>query len=164
MLTHLKSDDGPLIADPKIAFVSTMEGPPWGGSEELWSQAAADLARLGVSVSASVYNWSPPHQRVLELAQIGIQIWSRPRRYPFWLRVWRKMSTANELPIVVTEVQKLFDACNPALVVFSDASRGTLGNMRVREDSIRNHNSNEQRELVAGRRTRRSVPKSRLDG
>jgi hypothetical protein len=38
-----------------ILFISTMEGTPWGGSEELWSQAALRLLEKGHRISASVY-------------------------------------------------------------------------------------------------------------
>jgi hypothetical protein len=102
-----------------IIFVSTMSSLPWAGSEELWSRAAVDLVRQGVRVSASVHGWSRPHQRILELAQAGIEIWFRPTEYPIWKRLWRKMYAANKLSIVI-EVEKLFAARNPALVVFSD--------------------------------------------
>lgn len=52
----------------RIVFVSTMDGIPWGGSEELWSRTAlALLVDQGYAVSASVLEWSPLHKRVLGL-------------------------------------------------------------------------------------------------
>ncbi len=38
----------------KIAFVSTVSGFPWGGSEELWSRVARLLAKEGNQVGACV--------------------------------------------------------------------------------------------------------------
>lgn len=51
----------------RIAFVSTLDSVPWGGSEALWSQAAAHLARRGVAVDANVWRWpdlAPPLQEL----------------------------------------------------------------------------------------------------
>ena len=47
---------------------------PWGGSEELWSQSALELARLGHSVSACVTYWPQPSKSVVELARQGIAV------------------------------------------------------------------------------------------
>jgi hypothetical protein len=47
----------------RFVFVSAMSGYPWGGSEELWSQAALRLRDQGHDVAASVPWWprlSPP--------------------------------------------------------------------------------------------------------
>jgi len=38
----------------KIAFVSTMNNDPWGGSEFLWSETALRLLRAGHTVTANV--------------------------------------------------------------------------------------------------------------
>src|SRR5437764_420839 len=45
----------------RIVFISTMVLYRWGGSEELWSRAALDLAGRGVPVAASIAAWSPLH-------------------------------------------------------------------------------------------------------
>ncbi len=36
----------------RFAFITTMLGAAWGGSEELWSQVAIQLSRDGHDVSA----------------------------------------------------------------------------------------------------------------
>jgi hypothetical protein len=41
----------------KWAFISTMEGCPWGGSEELWSRVARWLLEGGHEVYANVKFW-----------------------------------------------------------------------------------------------------------
>ncbi|MGQ9898623.1 MAG: glycosyltransferase family 4 protein [Acidobacteriota bacterium] len=61
----------------KVAFVSTMEGSPWGGSEELWSQAARYLLEAGWEVFVSVKAW-PTRPRQLEaLAAAGAHLMFR---------------------------------------------------------------------------------------
>ena len=61
----------------KIAFVKTNCDSPWGGSEELWSQAALRLATAGHQVSASVLRWAPSARQLSALAQSGIGIHQR---------------------------------------------------------------------------------------
>ena len=58
----------------RFAFVSTMYGGSWGGSEELWSQTACKLKQEGHDVLASTAYWLAESKRVTELARIGIQI------------------------------------------------------------------------------------------
>ena len=48
------------MAKKRILFVSSVNNTPWGAAEELWSQAALDLAAEGFAVSASYAGWSPP--------------------------------------------------------------------------------------------------------
>lgn len=62
----------------RIAFVSTMNGCAWGGSEELWSQTALRLAQLGHQVSASVYKWPTRPDRITELEKAGAHLGFRP--------------------------------------------------------------------------------------
>ena len=53
----------------KFFFISTMHGFPWGGSEELWSQAATELKRAGHEVRASVEFWPRLSDKVTALAK-----------------------------------------------------------------------------------------------
>ena len=57
-----------------ILFISTMEGMPWGGSEELWSQAALRLVEQGHRVSASVFPWPQPAPQIEEMMRRGVEI------------------------------------------------------------------------------------------
>lgn len=61
----------------KFGFVSTMEGMAWGGSEELWSQAALRLAAAGHRVRANVAHWEPLSPRVTALEAGGSRIATR---------------------------------------------------------------------------------------
>jgi glycosyltransferase involved in cell wall biosynthesis len=58
----------------RIAFFSTMGGLPWGGSEELWSRAAAVLLERGHQVSFNCVRWPAvpaPLQRLVEAGAVG---------------------------------------------------------------------------------------------
>lgn len=66
-----------------IAFASTQESAPWGGSEELWSQAATLLARRGVQIEVCFKEWgelSSPKLR--ELQQVGARVHWRQSLQP----------------------------------------------------------------------------------
>src|SRR5262245_5901110 len=57
----------------RIAFFSTMGGLPWGGSEELWSRAAAVLVARGHDVSFSAKKWSTipaPLQKLIDAGAV----------------------------------------------------------------------------------------------
>src|SRR5271166_329158 len=78
----------------RFAFISTMEGWPWGGSEELWSQAAVQLKLTGHDVRASVVYRPRLSDKVTVLAQHGITLEPHPspsylagRARQFWNRL-----------------------------------------------------------------------------
>jgi glycosyltransferase involved in cell wall biosynthesis len=64
----------------RFAFVSTMTGYPWGGSEELWSQTATKLKRDGHDVQATVAYQAQPSDKVTMLAKQGINVGTYPVR------------------------------------------------------------------------------------
>jgi glycosyltransferase involved in cell wall biosynthesis len=102
----------------RIVFVSNCGGP-WGGSEELWSRTALDLVAQGFPVSASVPKWSPPHRRMLELMERGVEVWFRPEPYPLWRQAWRKLTAPHKSPMTL-EVRRLVTARPADIVVLSD--------------------------------------------
>jgi hypothetical protein len=61
----------------KWAFISTMEGCPWGGSEELWSRVARWLLEGGHEVYANVKFWPDPARQVTELIAAGAHVMFR---------------------------------------------------------------------------------------
>lgn len=64
----------------KLAFISTMDGIPWGGSEELWSRTALLALQEGHQVFVSVYDWDRKlHPRLLELQDNGAILHLRER-------------------------------------------------------------------------------------
>lgn len=68
----------------RIAICSTLSTAPWGGSEELWSHAAAALLRQGHAVSIHYPYQSPPTSPLARLIEQGAAIYTAPapRRKP----------------------------------------------------------------------------------
>ncbi|MCH8983861.1 MAG: glycosyltransferase family 4 protein [Acidobacteria bacterium] len=63
----------------RIMFISTMGGYMWGGSEELWADAAMYLAKSqGSEVFAGVRWWPTRHRRVHDLETAGVEILNWP--------------------------------------------------------------------------------------
>jgi glycosyltransferase involved in cell wall biosynthesis len=62
----------------KIAFVSAMGAWPWGGSEELWSQAALRLVKEGHRVSMAVCSWPQRPLQIQSLINHGVHGHFRP--------------------------------------------------------------------------------------
>jgi glycosyltransferase involved in cell wall biosynthesis len=76
----------------EFAFVSTMEGNPWGGSEELWSQAALRLCQAGNRVRASVPHCDHPRLPLARLERAGVDLSQRREAPGVWERALRKLS------------------------------------------------------------------------
>lgn len=70
-----------------------MAGALWGGSEELWSQAAVRFANQGHQVAASVTYWPQLSPKVTRLTEHNIDLFVRkPIRYTIPQRLWRKIT------------------------------------------------------------------------
>ena len=92
-----------------IVFISAMEGAPWGGSEELWCQAAARLVQQGNAVTANVKEWAEPAKQVLALQSGGCEIeWRRP--YSRLKRIAKRLGVGRK---------DWLDRIRPNLVVIS---------------------------------------------
>src|ERR1700736_1233134 len=80
----------------KIVFVTTMSGAPWGGSEELWSQAALRSREEHHEIAASVVPWPKLSPRVTALAERGVELYVRwSPAVGFSARVWRKVARSQ---------------------------------------------------------------------
>jgi glycosyltransferase involved in cell wall biosynthesis len=66
----------------RIAFISAMNGEPWGGSEALWFQTAQLLHKSGHAVLASVHGWPITPAPVDALKRLGIAVYERYPSYP----------------------------------------------------------------------------------
>ncbi|MBV9743570.1 MAG: glycosyltransferase family 4 protein [Acidobacteriia bacterium] len=75
----------------RFTFISSMSGGPWGGSEELWSQAALRLRKEGHQVSACMPRWPQPSPKFLALGKEGIQLHTQPRYLHVSVRAWHKL-------------------------------------------------------------------------
>ncbi len=109
---------------PRVAFITSLAGLGWGGSEELWSQAALKLCERGYDVRASV-GWSPtPAARVHALEGAGGHVWYRKPaeavRRGLVGRALRKAQRAAKLePVVVPPLDAWLDTMQPDFVVVS---------------------------------------------
>lgn len=65
----------------KLLFFSSMGGAPWGGSEELWRQAALAALADRHEVAVSVFDFGSPVLQIAELEGSGAKLLLRPR-YP----------------------------------------------------------------------------------
>jgi glycosyltransferase involved in cell wall biosynthesis len=74
-----------------LLFLSTMNGAPWGGSEELWSRAAALLGREGHDVTCAAFAWAEKEPRLQALRAAGCRVHALPN----WLR--RKRNVLERL-------------------------------------------------------------------
>lgn len=60
---------------PSILFLSTMNGDPWGGSEEAWFRIAAWLPQQGYRVHCAFYGWpSGKTERMERLLNAGCSV------------------------------------------------------------------------------------------
>ncbi|MFN8624794.1 MAG: glycosyltransferase family 4 protein [Candidatus Binatia bacterium] len=100
----------------RVAFISTLNRGPWGGSEELWSRTAARLLDDGHAVTAEVRRWPDPVRAIAELQRKGARIvWRLPassysqrlrhlirEALPHWSGRWRPdfllISSAEDRP------------------------------------------------------------------
>ncbi len=102
----------------RIFFVSSMASAPWGGSEELWSQAALRLHQQGHEVAASVVWWKQLSPKITSLEKQGVEIVTQTRP-PAGLpaKAWRKIK--DRLPSSVSPGFSLLRRKQPHLVVIS---------------------------------------------
>lgn len=78
----------------RIAFVSTMEGSAWGGSENLWARAASQALQHGNQVLASVYKWDSVPSQLANLEKQGAVL-HRRKRFAFSSEILSK--AANKI-------------------------------------------------------------------
>ena len=55
-----------------------MNGSSWGGSEELWYQAALETARRGVETAVCCFNWTGKEPRMNKLKEAGCKLFMLP--------------------------------------------------------------------------------------
>ncbi len=109
-----------------IAFISTMGGVAWGGSEYLWSATAEQALAKSHEVFISLYNWSVEHQLITNLQQQGAQLLPRPR-FPKPLsltsRITRRIYQYFSLqpPLPKSSYQPVFDS-KPDVICISQGS------------------------------------------
>ncbi|OYT69782.1 MAG: hypothetical protein CFK52_12970 [Chloracidobacterium sp. CP2_5A] len=107
----------------KWAFVSTMEGAPWGGSEELWSRAARRLLRAGHEVHASVRFWPVPARQIADLQAAGARLVLRrlDRRKKLNSLAYR-LAGGGYVPPVHLDCRRWLERLSPEGVVISQGA------------------------------------------
>ncbi|TWV99369.1 glycosyltransferase family 4 protein [Chitinophaga pinensis] len=86
----------------KIGIVSIIK-EPWGGSEELWADMAAEALKEGHEVFVSALKCGPPHPKTVNLLKNGAKLFYRrgfvKPGIPFLQRIFRKglIILANKL-------------------------------------------------------------------
>lgn len=102
----------------RIAFISSLQDVPWGGSEALWHQTALRLKSRGHEVCANVQWWPQTPAPIEELQRAGVQV--SARRRSTLARVKEKF-----LRVAPDETTKWLDEIRPDLAVISLSCHGT---------------------------------------
>ena len=102
-------------------FISTNDAVPWGGSEELWSGAAARLAGEGHRVTASVWDHSPEPAVLGSLRTGGVLVHKRHERRIQRNRLQQAWATVLQgaPPMFRSNELELLQGTKADLVVFS---------------------------------------------
>jgi glycosyltransferase involved in cell wall biosynthesis len=109
----------------KIAFISTMGGIPWGGSEFLWAATAKQSLIEGHEVIISVYDWTINNPIVKELQYLGAYTLtrSRSRGYKYFcLKVVNRLAKFFNQEIISQMFQSPYQAvfdCKPDIICIS---------------------------------------------
>ena len=95
----------------KIAFISSNDAAPWGGSEELWSRTAIRMAKQGFTVAANVKGWNPEARQIGELEQANCKVFRRWYARTIPGRILQKLPSRN--------IYKFLDRFQPDFAVIS---------------------------------------------
>lgn len=107
----------------KIAFVSTMGGFSWGGSEELWSQTAIWLASQGHTASASVMDYPEPRPKLTQLQNLGVAVEVRQYMAPsLSRRVLQRLKLLQPIDITYRSFHNWLLQLQPDLVCLSSGA------------------------------------------
>jgi glycosyltransferase involved in cell wall biosynthesis len=103
----------------KTAFVSTMSGLPWGGSEELWSRSAMRMCGLGHAVACSVAKWDQRHPAIENLEACGARMNFRALHKPMLRRLTERIFSRNLPRNIDLGTLRWLKSFQPDLVVIS---------------------------------------------
>jgi glycosyltransferase involved in cell wall biosynthesis len=109
----------------RLAFISAMSGLPWGGSEELWSQAAVRAREQGHAVGACVADWQPLHPRLRQLADAGgvLHLRRYSRRSVWWL-AWSRLAGLPPPNPTAKRARDWVHSFKPDLICISQGGNG----------------------------------------
>ena len=110
----------------RIAFLSTMDEYPWGGSEELWSRTALRLLQDGYRGAVWAKRWPKPGVRFDELQGLGCEIhWREYKGSSLARRVLRRL---HILPLPQERRFQWLTSFQPDLIVVSLGFQGDVRN------------------------------------
>lgn len=91
-----------------ICFISLMNNDPWGGSEELWYQAAIYAIKNNYKVDCIVYDDAKKRLKLQELQAVGAAIYYLPNKGKhkrnFFEKVQFKISKKIHLPALLRKI------------------------------------------------------------
>ncbi|MBF9253835.1 glycosyltransferase family 4 protein [Pontibacter sp. 172403-2] len=106
----------------KILFITTA-GSPWGGSEELWSQAAVRLVHKGYKIAASIGYYGTVHPKIKRLIDEGVIIKYRKSTYRDTLcQALDKFQLISYRGFIKNSYEEHIYQEKPDMVVFSQAT------------------------------------------
>ncbi|ROH92098.1 glycosyltransferase [Stagnimonas aquatica] len=89
---------------PRIAFISSLGGIPWGGSEELWAATALELHRRGGPVLAASQALPQRPPRLQALAEAGVPLCAfEPSREAAVAQVFQALEALQPQLVVVSQ-------------------------------------------------------------
>jgi len=100
----------------KIAFISTMDGSPWGGSEELWSQTAVRMATQGFTIVVNVKGWKNEAKQIAKLEQSNCTVVRR------WDTQKSRLQRLVDKIFKPKDIFAFLDKFSPQLVIISQGS------------------------------------------
>ena len=109
---------------PKIVFVTTNDGNPWGGCEHLWYHSALLLLKDNHQVAVSIKDWHPMPSQIENLERLGAVIHKRNEKKKFN----SVKSLVNRLVPAFLRLKnenryyQVLDKFNPDLVVISQGN------------------------------------------
>ncbi|HEY0780689.1 MAG TPA: glycosyltransferase [Gemmatirosa sp.] len=123
-----------MSGDRRIAILSTMAGMPWGGSEELWADAADAALDDGQAIGLFLHRWPQVPARVQALVARGASLRRRGRsiRGPAERALARIAARPVSLPAVPggSATVRGLAAFRPDVVIASEGTLCALAAMR----------------------------------
>ncbi|THU41529.1 glycosyltransferase family 4 protein [Niastella caeni] len=105
----------------KIAYITTIRGVPWGGSEELWYTSALEAIKRNYEVGVFVYKWDEDPLPIKNLEEKGAMVFKRPRFSSFGKRLinWVSEKLHISKPNSLNPYKEVV-SFNPDIIIITD--------------------------------------------
>jgi L-malate glycosyltransferase len=116
----------------KLAFISTLTDMTWGGSEFLWTMAAAEAIIQGHQVDCSISDWALAAHQIQQLNSQGARLYPQPRPAP--LSIYARATNKVRRLVLPTarpksHFQPIFDRQPDVICISQCASYDIGGNV-----------------------------------